>query len=77
MILLYKMKGCPYCEKVIKFIEEKNIEYRPLDIEDVVNKEELLHLGGIEQVPFLVDTKTNKTMYESDEIVEYLETIGS
>lgn len=69
------MEGCPYCEKVIKALEEKHLEYRSLDISDVVNKDELLHLGGDEQVPFLVDTVHNAKMYESIDIIQYLDTL--
>lgn len=72
MILLYKMEGCPYCNKVISFLEEKNFEYRSLDISDPVNMDELLHLGGEYQVPFLVDTEHNAKMYESEDIINYL-----
>lgn len=75
MILLYKMEGCPYCEKVLHHLEEKHIEFRAMDIADPVNLDELLHLGEKEQVPFLVDTDHNAKMYESDEIIEYVNTL--
>lgn len=75
MLLLYKMNGCPYCEKVLKHLEEKNLQFRALDISDPVNMDELLHLGEKEQVPFLVDTDHNAKMYESDEIIEYVDTL--
>ena len=75
MILLYKMEGCPYCEKVLKHLEEKNIHFKPLDIADPVNLDELLHLGGEQQVPFLVDTDHNAKMYESEEIIQYVDTL--
>lgn len=75
MLLLYKMDGCPYCEKVLKHLEEKHIEFRPLDIADPVNLDELLHLGGEQQVPFLVDTDHNAKMYESDDIIQYVDTL--
>lgn len=75
MLLLYKMEGCPYCDKVLKHLEEKNISFRALDISDPVNLDELLHLGEKEQVPFLVDTEHNAKMYESDRIVEYVDTL--
>lgn len=75
MLLLYKMDGCPYCEKVLKHLEEMSIQYRPLDISDPVNLDELLHLGGSQQVPFLVDTDHNAKMYESDDIIDYVDTL--
>ena len=69
------MEGCPYCQKVLNHLETKNIQFRSLDISDSVNMDELLHLGGEDQVPFLVDTEHNAKMYESDDIIEYLETL--
>lgn len=75
MILLYKMDGCPYCEKVLKHLEEKSLKFQSLDISDPVNLDELLHLGGDEQVPFLVDTDHNAKMYESEEIIQYIDTL--
>ncbi|MFA7659475.1 MAG: glutathione S-transferase N-terminal domain-containing protein [Candidatus Gastranaerophilaceae bacterium] len=75
MLLLYKMDGCPYCEKVLKHLEEKQLQFRSLDISDPVNLDELLHLGGEEQVPFLVDTEHNAKMYESEEIIQYVDTL--
>lgn len=75
MLLLYKMEGCPYCNKVLKYLEEKNISFRALDVSDPVNMDELLHLGGVDQVPFLVDTEHNAKMYESEEIIQYIDTL--
>ena len=75
MLLLYKMEGCPYCEKVLKHLEEKSLQFKSLDIADPVNLDELIHLGEKEQVPFLVDTDHNAKMYESDEIIQYVDTL--
>lgn len=75
MLLLYKMEGCPYCEKVLKHLEEKHLQFRSLDIADPVNLDELLHLGGEQQVPFFVDTDHNAKMYESDDIIQYVDTL--
>ena len=43
--------------------------------EDKKNEETLIKLGGKRQVPFLVDNDRNIQMYESNDIVEYLQTI--
>lgn len=69
------MEGCPYCEKVLKHLEEKHLQFRSLDIADPVNLDELLHLGGEQQVPFFVDTDHNAKMYESDDIIQYVDTL--
>ena len=73
MLLLYKMEGCPFCEKVLKHLEEKQMQFRSMDISDPVNLDELLHLGGEQQVPFLVDTDHNEKMYESEDIIQYVD----
>lgn len=75
MLFLYKMEGCPYCDKVIKHLEEKHVHYKSLDVSDPVNLDELLHLGEKEQVPFLVDTDHNAKMFESDDIIQYVDTL--
>ena len=73
--LLFIKEFCPYCQKVMKHIEEKNIDCKFLDVTDPVNLDELIILGGKEQVPFFVDTENNVKMYESDEIIKYLDTL--
>ena len=75
MLLLYKMEGCPYCDKVIKHLNEHGVAYRAMDVSDPVNMDELLHLGGEDQVPFFVDTDHNVKMYESDKIIEFVDTL--
>lgn len=75
MIFLYSLKECPYCKKVKEILDEKNLEYKNLDISEDIYKQELIHLGGKEQVPFLVDTDKKISMYESKDIINYLETL--
>ena len=75
MLLLYKKESCPYCQKVVDFLESKNINYRGMDVSDSVNMDELLNIGGIDQVPFLVDTDNNIKMYESQEIIKYVDAL--
>jgi len=75
MLLLYILEGCPYCKKVIKHMEENHIEFRPMDVSNPVNHDELLILGKDDQVPFLVDTGKNVKLYESDDIIEYVDTL--
>lgn len=75
MIDLYVLPTCLYCKKVIKFLEEHNIEYNEIDITNPQNEEVLIKIGGKRQVPFLVDKQNNIEMYESNDIIEYLKTI--
>ncbi len=75
MLLLYMLEECPYCQKVITHLEAKSLEFRALDITNPVNLDELLILGGDQQVPFLVDTDNNAKMYESEDIIKYLDAL--
>ncbi len=75
MINLFILKNCPYCRKVVDFLEINNIEHKLLDIDEKQNYDEMMKLGGKRQVPFLFDSENNVVMYESDDIIEYLKTL--
>lgn len=70
------MEHCPYCAKVRRALEELDLDYICRNMPKGSPKRELLRkLGGQEMVPFLVDTTDSANpvmMYESDEIVSYL-----
>jgi len=72
MIELYVMETCPYCRKVMDFMDKESIRYEKKDISIPENHERLMKLGGMEQVPFLYDDGV--AHYESDEIIKYLTT---
>lgn len=68
---LYAKEGCPYCRKVIDQVGHKVT----LEIQDAHRPhimQELLALGGQATVPFLHDTDAEVLMYESDDIITYL-----
>jgi len=82
MLELYQSEGCPYCAKVREKLSELGISYvahnprLPGDEGGDVTNEvtyDALTAGGEDQIPYLVDTERGVTMYESDDIVEYLE----
>ena len=75
MIDLYILETCPYCKKVLAFMEEKGIKANLIPIEEKSNEESLIKLGGKRQVPFMVDKDRNVQMYESGDIIEYLKTV--
>lgn len=75
MFDLYILETCPYCKKVMSFLEEKNIKYNKINISDKAAEDALIQAGGKRQVPFLVDRDRNIQMYESYDIVEYLKTV--
>ena len=72
MINLYYLSTCPYCKKVIDFLDSSNIEYRLLDINEQENFNKLMKIGKKRQVPFIIDTNTGNVMYESADIIDYL-----
>ena len=70
-LTLFYRPMCPYCQKVIHYIEQNNIS---LELKDVSgnseNHQELLTIGGKTQVPCLnID---EKALYESDDIIQWL-----
>ena len=81
MLELYQSEGCPHCAKVRETLSELGISYvshnprLPGDVGgDVTNNitHDELTAGGEDQIPYLVDSNRGVTMYESDDIVEYL-----
>lgn len=68
---LYILDSCPYCKKVMEFLDENNIPYKKLDVSEPENYDNLQKIGGKSQVPFLYDKEKDLKMYESDDIIEY------
>ncbi|ADB60936.1 conserved hypothetical protein [Haloterrigena turkmenica DSM 5511] len=83
MLELYRAEGCPYCAKGREKLTGLGVSYvvhnprLPGDEGgDVLNERtyrELTELGGEDQIPYLVETEREEALYESDDIVEYLE----
>ena len=68
--VLYSSKTCPYCVRVLNFMESAGIT---LDVRDVNHpgvREDLIRIGGKRQVPCLVIH--GKALYESADIIAYL-----
>ena len=76
MIDLFILETCPYCKKVMKFMDENGMKYNKIDISNKASEEALIALGGKRQVPFMVDKDRNIQMYESSDIIEYVKTLG-
>lgn len=67
---LYMKKTCPYCHRVLRFMDENKIT---MDVRDTLqpgNRNDLVRIGGKKQVPCLV--KDGKALYESSDIIAYL-----
>lgn len=69
---LYIMPGCPFCRKVLSYMERQGIEIPLRDITaNPRDRSTLQNVGGKVQVPCLfID---GKPLYESDDIIAYLE----
>ena len=72
MIELYILETCPYCKKVMGFLDANSIEYEKRDIKDYDTRVNLIKLGGKEQVPFLHIKGDSIKMYESDAIINFV-----
>ncbi|TGJ99745.1 glutaredoxin [Leptospira semungkisensis] len=72
---LYQFSSCPYCAYVkdefsrMGLVEGKDYELVEAS-RGTPGREEVVRLGGLSQVPFLVDG--NILMYESRDIVDYV-----
>ena len=75
MLDLYILEQCPYCKKVMNYMDEHDIKYNKINIDDKTSEETLIRIGGKRQVPFIVDKDRNVQMYESNDIIEYVKTI--
>lgn len=80
MLELYQAEDCPYSTNVREKLTELGVSYvnhNPRTAEgDTRNErtlEELETLGGDDEIPYLVDTARREALYDSEDIVEYLE----
>lgn len=71
---LFNMEGSPYCRKVREVLSELDLEFVVRNVpRGSAQREELARIGGKVQVPFLIDPNSGVAMYESDDIIAYLE----
>lgn len=80
MLELYQAEDCPHCEKVRQKLMDLGVSYvnhNPRtaggSVRNQQTLEEMEKLGGKDQVPFFVDHQRGVQMYESDDIIEYLD----
>ncbi|MCL1879099.1 MAG: glutathione S-transferase N-terminal domain-containing protein [Actinomycetia bacterium] len=69
-LTLYYLPTCPYCLKVLHFMENRGIVINLKSTTELENQKRLLEVGKKNQVPCLfID---GKPLYESNDIMEYL-----
>ncbi len=72
MLVVYTKSGCPFCNRVLGYVEENNITIDERNVyESEVAMKELMEKGGKRQIPFLHDTDKDVMMYESGDIIQY------
>ncbi len=70
-LVLYFSPNCPFCKKVLKYLDESSAVISMKNVnEDPIAKEELFHIGGKVQVPCLFIDGT--PLYESQDIIDWL-----
>jgi len=73
-ITLYRLQACPFCERVVRTLDEFDLDYRSRFVEPMHSDRDVVkRLSGKRTVPAIVDENTGVTMSESANIVEYLE----
>lgn len=75
-LVLYIRPTCPFCVKVLRFLEGRDLEVATRDISsDPAARDELVSVGGKQQVPCLfID---GRPLYESADIIDYLRGLSS
>ncbi len=75
MLTLYFKPTCSFCRRVEAVIDRLQLQVEMKDIDsESTFAIELEKRGGKIQVPYLVDEKMGVEMYESDDIVNHLQT---
>jgi glutathione S-transferase len=73
LLELWEFENCPYCRKVREVLSELDLDYlaHPLPHGHPAWAE-FAAREGRHQVPFLVDPNTGRRLYESEDIIRYL-----
>jgi glutathione S-transferase len=72
-ITLYRLQACPFCERVVRVLNDLGLDYRSRFVEAMHSERDVVkRVSGKRTVPALVDERTGVTMSESANIVEYL-----
>jgi glutathione S-transferase len=73
-LTLYRLQACPFCERVVRLLDEYDLEYDSRFVEPMHSDRDVVkRVSGKRTVPALVDDDTGATLTESANIVAYLE----
>ena len=71
---LYRLQACPFCERVVRKLDEYDLEYNSRFVEPLHSERDVVkRVSGSRTVPVLVDPETGATLTESANIVDYLD----
>ena len=74
LLELFNFEASPYCRKVRETLCELDLDHRVRNVaKGSPRRAELIARGGKMMVPYLIDPNTGTEMYESDDIVAYLQ----
>ncbi|MDZ7849975.1 MAG: glutathione S-transferase N-terminal domain-containing protein [Halodesulfurarchaeum sp.] len=72
-LTLYRLQGCPFCERVVRTLDDLDVSSHSRFIEANHSERNVIkELSGSREVPVIVDHNTGVTMGESGRIVKYL-----
>ena len=73
-ITLYRLQACPFCERVVRVLDDLDLPYQSRFVEPMHSDRNVVkRVSGKRSVPEIVEENTGVTMSESGNIVEYLE----
>ncbi|MDR9432176.1 MAG: glutathione S-transferase N-terminal domain-containing protein [Natronomonas sp.] len=73
-ITLYRLYGCPWCERVVAKLEAMALEYDSVFVPGEHSKRRVIkRVSGTRSAPVIVDSNTGVTMAESANILTYLD----
>ncbi|MDS0295797.1 glutathione S-transferase N-terminal domain-containing protein [Halogeometricum luteum] len=72
-ITLYRLQACPFCERVVRVLDELDLAYESRFVEPMHSDRNVVkRISGKRTAPAVVDDETGVTMSESANIVDYL-----
>lgn len=73
-ITLYRLQACPYCERVVRVLDDLGLDYHSRFVEPMHSRRNAVKRAvGARTVPAILDDDTGVAMAESANIVAYLE----
>ena len=75
---LYQSEGCPFCHAVRTRLSDLGLDFIAHNIPSensgsaALKHLQLVQAGGVDQIPFLVDHRSGIHLYESEDIIDYL-----